>query len=134
MTLRADIIQDLERIVACSECFSDTGLKLEALHCGSKGEACCPNCSSILGAKLSKSDLEGLSYTFFVSGSIIRSNYGGANGIQFNENNIGVEDDIQFSRELAKDAKLIATLIDMGFFLYGPRLWMIGKIEPLKSL
>ena len=133
MTLNTEVIEDLERIVACSDCFNDPGLKLEAFSLGNNNGDLCPNCSSTLGAKLSKSDLEGLSHIFFVSGSRIRSDYGGANAIQFNEHHNGIGD-IEFPPELAKDAQLIATLTEIGFFYYGPRLWMIGEIEPLKLL
>ncbi|WP_205684926.1 RES family NAD+ phosphorylase [Poseidonibacter lekithochrous] len=36
--------------------------------------------------------------------------------------------------KLEKDIKLIENIIKIGFFYYGPRLWMVGEIEPLKEL
>ena len=32
------------------------------------------------------------------------------------------------------DVRLIERLLGVGFFHYGPRLWMVGEIEPLKAL
>lgn len=34
----------------------------------------------------------------------------------------------------AHDATLIGNALGVGFFLYGPRLWMVGEVEPLKAL
>jgi hypothetical protein len=35
---------------------------------------------------------------------------------------------------LQADVRLIERLLGVGFFRYGPRLWMVGEIEPLKNL
>jgi hypothetical protein len=32
------------------------------------------------------------------------------------------------------DLRLIEKAIGVGFFYYCPRLWMVGEVEPLKSL
>ena len=34
----------------------------------------------------------------------------------------------------ARDASVFEDALGIGFFLYGPRLWMVGEIEPLKEL
>jgi len=133
MTLLTDKSFDSDEILACSDCFLDHGLKLEAERCGQLMESRCPQCNSISGSKLTGGDLYGLSYSFFVNGSRIRTDYGGSVAIQFNEHHEGVGD-IVFPGNLEQDAKLVAKLINIGFFLYGPRLWMVGEVEPLKSL
>lgn len=38
------------------------------------------------------------------------------------------------SEWLKNDLRLIEEAIKVGFFHYGPRLWMVGEVEPLKSL
>jgi hypothetical protein len=42
--------------------------------------------------------------------------------------------DISVSESLQRDAALIGEAVRIGFFHYGPRLWMVGEVEPLKSL
>lgn len=74
-----------------------------------------------------------MAWRFFVSGTTIRAEYGGAPIIQFNEQHYG-ESDISPSPWLINDKKLIEEAAKIGFFLYGPRLWMVGEIEPLKAL
>ncbi|HNY27576.1 MAG TPA: RES family NAD+ phosphorylase [Candidatus Sumerlaeota bacterium] len=59
--------------------------------------------------------------------------YGAAPVLQFNEHHYG-KSDVGFSEWLQKDVRLISDAAKIGFFHYGPRLWMIGEIEPLISL
>jgi hypothetical protein len=33
-----------------------------------------------------------------------------------------------------QDIRLLEETLDVGFFHYGPRLWMVGEVEPLKTL
>ncbi|WP_337854553.1 RES family NAD+ phosphorylase [Pedobacter sp. GR22-6] len=129
----SDIMLELETIRACSNCFRDPGLRLDAFRLGKSKEGACPNCGSLDGAKLSNENLEDLSHSFFVNGSRIRTDYGGAVAIQFNDYHEGIGD-VAFPEDLAVDAKLIADILGVGFFLYGPRLWMVGEIEPLNAL
>jgi RES domain-containing protein len=35
---------------------------------------------------------------------------------------------------LRKDAELLGEAAGIGFFHYGPRLWMLGEVEPLKAM
>jgi hypothetical protein len=53
--------------------------------------------------------------------------------IQFNEHHYG-QGDIAPSTWLKNDVKLIEEVAKIGFFHYGPRLWMVGEVEPLKGL
>ncbi|ATP56250.1 hypothetical protein CPT03_07090 [Pedobacter ginsengisoli] len=132
MTLSTDDLKQ-EQVLACSECFRDQGLKLAAQRCGHPLNVNCPRCGSDSGVTLYKSDLEELSHSFFVNGSRIRTDCGGSVAIKYNEHHNGIGD-IDFPEPLAEDAKIIAELLQIGFFLYPPRLWMVGEIEPLKSL
>lgn len=68
-----------------------------------------------------------------MSGTTIRTEYGAAPVIQFNEYHYG-KSDISPSPWLKDDIKLIEEAGKIGFFHYGPRLWMIGEVAPLKNL
>lgn len=72
-------------IVACSSCFVDRGLCLDAEQLGEASPQVCPNCGSVEGKKLDKDRLGALAYRFFVWGSFWKTDYGGAPLIQFNE-------------------------------------------------
>ena len=61
----------------------------------------------------------------------MRCRYGGAPLIQFNQHQ---KTCIDVSPWLAPDVRLFEHLLGIGFFHYGPRLWMIGEVEPLKAL
>jgi hypothetical protein len=41
---------------------------------------------------------------------------------------------MDFPHPLSNDVALIEKLCGVGFFHYGPRLWMLGEIEPLHQL
>ncbi|MCI9844557.1 RES family NAD+ phosphorylase [Flavobacterium pectinovorum] len=75
--------------------------------------------------------LSDLAYRFFVKGTSWKVEYGEAPLIQFNEYQ---KTSINFKEPLKSDVVLIEKYINVGFFDYGPRLWMIGHIEPLKKL
>lgn len=117
----------------CSNCFTDEGLKIDAFQIGVENKQKCKNCGTINGRKLDKSHIQNLAYRFFVRGTFNRTEYGGAPIVQFNERQYG-QNQIQFSAWLQKDVKLIEEAINIGFFFYGPRLWMVGEVKPLKSL
>lgn len=125
--------KDKEKIDLCSNCFTDEGLKIDAYRIGIKRKSICPNCKSKLGNKLTKKLIEDLCYRFFVRGTIHRFEYGGFPLIQFNEYNFN-QSSIDVSPWLENDVKLIENTIKIGLFYYGPRFWMFGEIEPLKSL
>ena len=115
----------------CSDCFFDEGLRLDAGRIGRESNTVCPQCGSISGRKLDARTLNVLAHRFFVTGSLFRTEYGGAPVIQFNDKRIS---DINEDRSHSRDAKLIASATGIGFFYYGPRLWMLGHIEPLEAL
>ncbi|HEX9946552.1 MAG TPA: RES family NAD+ phosphorylase [Allosphingosinicella sp.] len=91
----------------------------------------CSRCGSATGCQLGREELEWLAHAFFVRGSIHRVDYGGAPTIQFNELQSG---SLEPDTVLEKDIGLLQQELGIGFFRYGPRLWMIGEIEPLKRL
>lgn len=117
--------------VACSSCFVDRGLRLDAEQLGESSTQACPNCKSVEGKKLDKDRLEALAYRFFVWGSFWRTEYGGAPLIQFNEHQ---KTSITPPPWLQSDVALFEKTLGVGFFHYGPRLWMVGEVEPLKAL
>jgi hypothetical protein len=117
--------------IACSECFEDQGLRLDARRLGDEENIDCPNCGKPNGQKLSENSLESLAYRFFVWGSLHKCDFGGAPIIQFNQHQ---NTSIDVSQWLKNDIQIFENLLGVGFFHYGPRLWMVGEIEPLKDL
>lgn len=115
----------------CSECFKDQGLKLMAERIGIENSNKCLNCSNLHGIKINADEIEVLAHRFFVVGSIFKPAYGAAPLIQFNEYQ---KTCIEFSGSLKEDVKLFEKALGIGFFHYGPRLWMVGEIEPLKHM
>lgn len=120
-------------ILLCSNCFRDEGLKIDAYQIGIDSDEKCPKCNSSNGHKLTKALVQNLCYRFFVRGTIQKYEYGGAPLIQFNPQHFN-NSDIDISPWLADDVKLIEQAGEIGLFYYGPRFWMFGEIEPLKSL
>jgi hypothetical protein len=117
----------------CSECFRDQGLRLDAARLGFRDENPCPKCGALHGRKLDKERLTALAHRFFVRGTIWRGQFGGAPRVQFNTQQYP-ETDIGAPEWLRNDVALIGQALKIGFFPYGPRLWMIGEVEPLKAL
>lgn len=117
--------------VLCSDCFNDQGLRLDAVQIGIQVNSVCPNCRKKTGRKLTSRLLGELTHRFFVWGTVYRCEYGAAPQIQFNKTR---DTEINPSPWLKADLHLIEKTIGVGFFHYGPRLWMIGEVEPLKAL
>lgn len=120
------------RIVLCSECFQDSGLKADAARLGFNALHRCPNCKSRNGKRLNHHALFQLARQFFVDGTFISPGYGGAPIVQFNEHRAGSE--VAFGSPLDEDVALISSALGIGFFYYGPNLWMLGDTEPLNQL
>jgi len=118
-------------IIICSECFHDQGLRLDAEQLGIIEDSACPSCGKITGHKLNKNHLNILAYRYFVWGSLLKLDYGGAPTVQFNEHQ---KTDISMPSWLRNDVKLIERHLGVGFFLYGPHPWMLGDITPLRLL
>lgn len=121
----------INQILYCSECFLDEGLKLDAFKIGIETADPCPHCNKTTGRKFTGDLLGQLSYQYFVKGSVFKTEYGAAPVIQFNDKQIT---NIDVSDDLKADILLLEKALKVGFFYYGPRLWMIGEIEPLKML
>src|SRR5262249_17756422 len=81
--------------------------------------------------KLPFAGLQTLAQRFFVWGSLTRQRYGAAPRIQFNEHQTT---SISVAPWLSQDVHLLERLLNVGFFPYGPRLCMVGEVEPLKEL
>ena len=99
------------------------------------GRACtsvCPRCGSVGGAKLTKRLLAGLAQSFFVQGSVHRTEFGGAPLITFNDKrptDIGA-----CPGWPSGDAALFEEILKVGFFWYGPPEWQVGINENLERL
>src|ERR1700730_3824506 len=115
----------------CSNCFQNQGLRLDAQKIGTDDHSACTNCGSQTGRKLNDGSIATLAHRFFVLGTFHRCDYGAAPIVQFNEQQTT---DINMSPWFEADLHLIERAIGVGFFYYGPRLWMVGEIEPLKAL
>lgn len=121
----------MENIILCSNCFHDRGLKLDAQVLGLENHSICPQCGSLDGKKLDQKLTILLMHRFFVWGSLYRVAYGAAPLIQFNQSQ---KTSVVFSSVLDQDVRLLENATGCGLFHYGPRLWMLGEIEPLKKL
>jgi hypothetical protein len=119
----------MSTFILCSECFKDTGLKLDATVIGLDDETPCPNCGRSTGKKLDRDLVAALAYRFFVWGTLQRVEYGAAPIVQFNKRRASI-----LRRGSRLTLHLIEEKIGVGFFYYGPRLWMVGENEPLKAL
>ena len=120
-----------ELFVACSNCFSNEGLRLDAERLGEIDTSVCPRCRTTESSKLTADRLIILAQHFFVWGSVRRFEYGAAPAVQFNDRR---KTDIAMPKSLSADALLFEDALGIGFFSYGPRFWMFGEIEPLKCL
>lgn len=117
--------------IVCSGCFKNYGLRLEAEKIGFYSKNICSLCGSTKYKKLNNSLLEKLAFSFFVRGTIHKVEYGAAPLIQFNKYQTT---GLKFDNELDIDIKIFEKQLGIGFFDYGPRLWMVGEIEPLKQM
>jgi RES domain len=115
----------------CSNCFRDEGLRLSSAGIGQRDMSKCPNCGSQVGKKLNRRSVAILARQFFVWGTIQRVNYGAAPLVQFNKRQTT---SIEVGPWLEPDLRLIGKTLQIGFFGYAPRLWMVGEVEPLKAL
>ena len=117
--------------IACSNCFVDEGLRLDAEHLGADDHSLCPRCAANNGRKLTSDRLATLAQSFFVWGSPRRFDYGSAPRTQYNRRR---KTDMDLPSSLSADAAVFEDALGIGFFLYEPRFWMFGEVEPLKEL
>ena len=116
---------------ACSNCFVNERLRLDAERLGQDNSSICLRCAANDGRKLTSDRLATLAQNFFVWGSIHSFDYGAAPEIQFNDLR---KTDLDLPDSLRADVAVFEDALGIGFFLYGPRFWMLGEIEPLKDL
>lgn len=129
LTLRA-YLRGYHKPLLCAHCFQDRGLRLMAFSVAGK-RVQCRQCGARSNNGLASGQLVQLCQDFFVRGSIVSADFGAAPLVQFNdlrENALDVEGEIN------ADMALLNKTIGVGFFHYGPRLWMLGHIEPLRRL
>lgn len=113
------------RILGCSNCFHDVGLRRVTQYFGSDTKGICPNCGRPDGFKLTRSSLENACTEFFVKGSIYSGKGWFAPMIQFNYFDGPID---EFGRSpLKRDIRLLSTSFGLRVFLYGPPIWMFGK-------
>lgn len=118
----------------CSNCFLNSGLRLDAYKIGLDDSIPCPRCGTTDGRKLDMNRVANLAHRFFVRGSIQRLEYGAFPRIQYNPQRYGSRERVVEDDQLQRDAALLEDTLKIGFFPYGPRLWMVGEVEPLKDL
>lgn len=118
-------------VLLCSACFRHPGLRHDADRVGTDDDRACPACGTTGGRKLDRQRLVALARSFFVWGTINRCDYGAAPMVQFNEHR---QTSISAPSWLEPDLRRLETALRIGFFPYGPRMWMIGEVEPLKAL
>jgi hypothetical protein len=116
----------------CANCFDDHGLHLMAANSSKKSENACVGCGKVGYEAIGHDDLLSLCHSFFVRGSFYRTEFGGAPAIEFNDLNTGSW--VPRSPALQNDIEKLQRELEIGFFEYGPRLWMLGHIEPLERL
>src|SRR5262245_8537052 len=121
----------MSSFVLCSDCFKDQGLRLDAVAIGVEDNTRCSNCGSSIGKTLSADLVGALAHRFFVWGTLQRVKYGAAPVVQFNSHQ---KTSINAAPWFEPDLHAIEKALGVGFFHYGPRLWMIGEVEPLKAL
>lgn len=129
----SEITEPTNQVLLCSNCFTDEGLRIDAAKHGFAQQGECPNCKSPDGQKLTQENVLDLAESFFVSGTLTRFDYGAAPKIRFSESCYG-QSDIAPSTWLENDVKIIGEAAKIGFYHYGPRMWMLGEVAPLKKL
>ncbi|WP_232465836.1 RES family NAD+ phosphorylase [Burkholderia ubonensis] len=117
--------------VCCSSCFTDFGLGLEVARRGERSEVACPNCGERSGRKVNRAALHDAARSFFNWGSIRRLRFGGAPTLAFNTKQASV---VSVPPWFKSDLSLLERLLNIGVFPYGPRMWMVGEVEPLKDM
>lgn len=115
------------KFVLCSDCFLNSGLRLEAENIGIRAASKCPGCGSTQGRKLGQKQLEKLTIRFFVQATTPHGIGGYASVLQYNSELMG--DKVDFDEKTSHDWDLIRKQIGGGLFFYGPPLWRIGITE-----
>src|SRR5207249_3328191 len=114
--------REMPNFPLCSDCFRDEGLRLDSEQIGISEKS---------RWKLTTDHVATLARRFFVWGTLQRCDYGAAPLVVFNQHK---STNINTSPWFEPDIRLIERTLGVGFFYYGPRLWMVGEVEPLKAL
>lgn len=117
--------RDAAKIIGCSDCFHDVGLKEVADKFGERIAGACPTCESSEGSKLTSTSLESACTEFFVRGSIYSGNGWFAPMLQFNYFDRPIDE--VGRAPLRRDIGFLSESFGLKVFLYGPPLWMFGK-------
>ena len=112
-----------EALVACSNCFTNEGLRLDAERLGAIDSSMCPRCTTVDGRKFTFDRLITLAQHFFVWGSVRRFRYGAVPAVQFNDRR---QTDIVMPRSLCADVALLEDVLGIGFFSYEPPVLDVG--------
>ncbi|EOH6078635.1 RES family NAD+ phosphorylase [Burkholderia cenocepacia] len=117
--------------ICCSNCFSDFGLGVEVGRRGVRTDDACPNCGQRGGWKVNRAALHDAARSFINWGSIRRMSFGGAPTLAFNTKQASA---VSVPPWFKSDLSILEKLLGIGIFPYGPRLWMVGEVEPLKAM
>jgi hypothetical protein len=117
--------------LACSECFCNQGLKLDAEYLGETVNSKCHRSGKVCGKKLTRTRLDDLVKRFFYDGSFQKCYFGEAPKVYFNDR---IKNSLSSAKWLSKDITFLCRILSIGFDYYGPALWMLGEIEPLIDL
>jgi len=109
------------RAIACSSCFKNFGLALEARKVGNSSPSECPRCKSTNGAKLGKDQLWTLQNNFFIWGSSPTTYYPSPIGLAGAELRAA-----EFEANTWEDYLLLQMLTPVKLFWYGPALYRFG--------
>lgn len=113
------------RIICCSSCFHDVGLRAVADEFGDRSARVCPTCGALEGSKLTRKTLERTCTEFFVRGSVYSGKGWFAPMLQFNYFDRPIDE--VGRAPLRKDIRRLSEALGVQVFLYGPPLWMFGK-------
>lgn len=114
-------VADSTHYVACSCCFRNLGISIEAKKIGDSSSGECPKCGRTQGAKLSKEQLWTLQQKFFLAGSQVSAYYPSPIGM----GGAGLLSS-QFEINTWTDYLLLKDLTGVELFWYGPHLWRLG--------
>lgn len=118
-------------IAVCSLCFKDQGLRWVAEAHGFRMDTPCPRCGLPEGIKLDRKAVRLSMRAFLSLGTLSRGTYGGAPALVCNPRQAT---SIELAEWANGDLALLSEVSGWGVVEYGPRLWMLGYIEPLEAL
>jgi hypothetical protein len=109
--------------ILCSDCFEDEGLRLEAERIGRMTKGRCPNCDSLVGLSLDKSNLEELREQFFSRSTASHQYQVGVAIFGITNDDRSEDEEIKMRPETERDWLLIKNKIGGRLFRRSPRLF-----------